>query len=258
MLIKNIVVSLIIVFGNIIGCSIINNTNIPPENATFICRIRPLVITFNNGSEWTEYDICERLNQLDIIYESAKIQFQLLETEFFEYPDIYNMDNNFLKVSELCKRYSDEKGEFAVCFLNKIQDSRGSWGGLANYPSNLPSLYQYGIAISRSSSKNSVAHEIGHGLCDLDHIWEHIKTNDVPSTGPNDCVNAIQACNIMSYCLDFSISFPAQCKDLILSKQQINRARTWVSCAPRNKVVDSSIPIVQKLMKYTTNTQPAY
>lgn len=239
------------------GCSNINNTT-PEEDISITCRIRPVVITSNNGSEWTEFDLYERLKQLDTVYTSAKINFQLLETEFVEYPSIYNMNNNFNLIAELCKKYSDERGELAVCFLNSIRDSRGTWGGLSNYPSNLPTLHQYGIAISRSSARNTVAHEVGHGLCDLDHIWEHIKTTDVPSTGQNDCGNAIQQCNIMSYCLDFSIAYPTQCKDLILSKQQISRARTWATCAPRNKVVTSSRPIAQTLVRYTTNTQPAY
>lgn len=216
-----------------------------------VCTIRPIIVTNEGLSRWSDSRIEQYTQWLNPGYRDANLTFRVLPSERFERPEWYVIDNksDFYAMSKLSMNRSREDGEMVVWFVDGIPVWNA--GGIAQYPSNLLGAWRHGIAVSILSDRATLIHEIGHAF-NLQHAWKDGFT-DTPTTDSKDCTS--EPCNAMTYC--FSNRIPrGECLGKTFSKQQMSEVQKWASASPRNQVVVAKNVPPGVFVTYTNNTEP--
>ncbi len=221
-----------------------------------VCRVRPIILTFEGKSNWTIERLRTRQAITNSAYAHVGLKFDFLPVEYMEHKELFDIEGNETRLLyKISKERADRDKELIVFLVNSLSSVDGiMYGGLANYPSNLfGSIYQHGVLLSSTSSNNALAHEIGHAL-NLYHTWKD-KFSDTPSNDKRDCDTPIKMCNIMSYCRR-SIDCDPYLK---ISKEQRDEARKWASSYPRNQVITKIEGQTNRIqiLEYTKNIEPA-
>lgn len=216
-----------------------------------VCTMRPIIVTSGGQSRWSDSRVEDYTQWLNPGYRNVNLTFRILPSERLERPEWYVIDkkSDFYAMSEVSRSRSRETGEMVVWFVDGIP----AWnaGGIAQYPSNLPGAFQHGMAISMSSDRATLVHEVGHAF-NLPHAWKDGFT-DTLTTNSKDCAN--EPCNAMTYC--FSKRLPqGPCLGKTFSRQQMSEVQKWASASPRNQVVVAKNVPPGVFVTYTNNTEP--
>ena len=222
----------------------------PPANSTdLVIRLRPIIL--DPVPDLSAIDA--KLSFAVEIYAKAGIKLDVLPA--IEQPDpVLSVVDSQVKWERLCQATMDRAnsvGELAVYFVHTLAPSGNQYGGLSNYPWNLPGTkYQWGTVLSASCAMDSVAHELGHSL-GLTHT---------PGTGTttanSDCSATELRCDIMSYCFQDVLQ---ACTPFWLTTEQINTMRSWATASPRTLVCSGKSPELaakRSSLRYTTSTAP--
>lgn len=241
----------------LVGCN--QPKQVTNVEASFVCKVRPVIITRTATSQWNETLVSERIDIVNPIYTKAKIRFDFLPIEYLEKPWLNEIkEAGFDELCQLAKIHAEQRRELAVYFVENVTYKGIEVGGLSNFPSNLlGSSYQHGVVIAYGSFRSVIAHELGHSF-NLSHPWQDDAViSDTPSRNPDDCVFLENYCNIMSYCDDFPLNI--ECDGYNLSVQQCQMIRNWAACYPRNLAttcVGSPFRSL-RIPVYTNNIEPA-
>ena len=198
-------------------------------------NVRPIIITSGGKSQWSEKIIEEYTQYVNVAYRPTGLYFNFMRPLYMEHPDWFSPGTIALELgmSNLSMRYSSERGEFVIWFIDSFDNFYKGAAGIANMPQNIVGRLQHGVFIASNIGKvTGMAHEIGHNF-GLNHAWEDNLT-DTPTRDKKDCVR--DPCNFMAYC--FSKSRPiGSCTGKSFSPQQVALIQSFARMSPRNEVV---------------------
>ncbi len=198
-------------------------------------NVRPIIITSGGKSQWSEKIIEEYTQYVNVAYRPTGLYFNFMRPLYMEHlawfaPGTFDLE---FSMSNLSMRYSGERGELVIWFIDSFDNFYKGAAGIANMPQNIEGRLQHGVFVAANISKvTGAAHEIGHNF-GLDHAWED-NLIDTPTQDLKDCVR--DPCNFMAYC--FSRSRPiGSCAGKSFSPQQVALIQSFARISPRNEVV---------------------
>lgn len=215
------------------GCPNFNPAPDPPDNENvFHCRLQPIVIEKNDGTtRWNDTTLQQQYDILAKVFAHTRLRFTILPVRRIRNTDL-NHINNLVEYKAIQQSaidlYNSERC-IAVHFMDRLSFVGKEWGGMASYPSNVKG-FDFGILISATGGKATLAHEAGHAW-NLCHSWEcKERFPDIATESQDDCVNS--KCNIMNYCKPQHGS--EECLGLnSLSESQRKEIATWMFSSNR-------------------------